>query len=99
MEIFGGQVIPEIFFNQDGDPFLFQLYRRWGCSSMIEARIGNGIGGSDGARYDKKSASGWTFDTLDNSVAKVEDWLAGRAPSIKKLLTLDVVLPSYRVDL
>jgi len=42
MEIFDGLVIPEIFFNQDGDPFLFQLYRRWGCSNMIEARSETG---------------------------------------------------------
>jgi nucleoside-diphosphate-sugar epimerase/glycosyltransferase involved in cell wall biosynthesis len=98
MEIFSGLVIPEVFFNQDGDPFLFQLYRRWGCSSMIEARIENGVGGSDDARYDKKSASDWTFDTLDEAVTRVEDWLAGKVPSVKKLLTLDVVIPSYRVD-
>lgn len=99
MEIFDGLVIPEIFFNQDGDPFLFQLYRRWGCSSMIEARVGNGVGGGDGARYDKKSASDWTFDTLDKAIAKVEGWLSQKAPSVEKLLTLDVVIPSYRVDL
>ena len=99
MEIFGGLVIPEVFFNQDGDPFLFQLYRRWGCSSMIETRIGNGVGGSDGARYDKKPASDWTFDTLDKAVAKVEGWLSQKAPSVEKLLTLDIVIPSYRVDL
>ncbi|KAF9652092.1 hypothetical protein BDM02DRAFT_3183821 [Thelephora ganbajun] len=99
MEIFGGLVIPEAFFNQDGDPFLFQLYRRWGCSSMIEARVGNGVGGSDDARYHKKPASDWTFGTLDKAVAKVEGWLSRTAPSIEKLLTLDVIIPSYRVDL
>jgi hypothetical protein len=43
-----------LFFNQDGDPFLFQLYRRFGCSVMIEAQVGNGVGGSSSARYDKK---------------------------------------------
>lgn len=99
MEIFNGLVVPEVFFNQDGDPFLFQLYRRWECSSMVGARIGNGVGGSDGARYDKKSASDWTFDTLDNAVATVEGWISREAPSVKKLLILDVVIPSYRVDL
>ena len=99
MDIFDGSVIPEFFFNQDGDPFLFQLYRRWGCSSMIEAQVGNGIGGSNGARYDKKSTSDWTLDTLDQAVEKVEDWLSREAPSVEKLLTLDVVIPSYRVNL
>ena len=99
MEIFDGLVVPEAFFNQDGDPFLFQLYRRWGCSSMIEARIGNGVGGSGGARYEKKSASEWTFGTLDKAVAKVEGWLSKNGSSVQRLLTLDVIIPSYRVDL
>ena len=99
MQIFGGLVVPEIFFNQDGDPFLFQLYRRWGCSRMIESRIGNGVGGIGDARYDKKSASDWTFKTLDKAVANVERWLSRKAPSVEKLLTLDIIIPSYRVDL
>lgn len=99
MEIFGGLVVPEVFFNQDGDPFLFQLYRRWGCSTMIKARVGNGVGGSGSARYDKKSASDWTFGTLNKAVAKVEGWLSEKAPSVEKLLTLDLIVPSYRVDL
>lgn len=99
MEIFGGLVVPEVFFNQDGDPFLFQLYRRWGCSSMIDVRVGNGVGGSGGARYDKKSTSDWTFSTLDKAVATVEGWLSKKAPSIEKLTTLDIIVPSYRVDL
>ena len=99
MEIFDGLVVPEVFFNQDGDPFLFQLYRRWGCSSMIEVRVGNGVGGSGGARYDKKSTSNWTFGTLDKSVTTVEAWLSKKAPFVEKLLTLDVIIPSYRVDL
>ena len=99
MEIFGGLVIPEVFFNQDGDPFLFQLYRRWGCSSMIEVQVGNGVGGSGSARYDKKPTSEWTYNTLDKAVSKVEGWLSRNAPSVKKLLTLDVIIPSYRVDL
>lgn len=99
MDIFDGLVIPEVFFNQDGDPFLFQLYRRWGCSRMVESRVGNGVGGSGSARYDKKSASDWTFGTLDKAVAKAEGWLSQKAPSIEKLLTLDIVIPSYRVDL
>ena len=99
MEIFNGLIIPEAFFSQDGDSFLFQLYRRWGCSSIIDARIGNGVGGSGGTRYDEEPAADWTFGTLDKAVAEVESWLLQKAPSVKKLLTLDVVIPSYRVSL
>ena len=99
MEIFDGLVVPEMFFNQDGDPFLFQLYRRWGCSSMVETQIRNGVGGSGSARYEKRLAQGWTFETLDRAVAKAEGWLSQKAPSVEKFLTLDVIVPSYRVDL
>ncbi|KAI0723596.1 hypothetical protein C8Q76DRAFT_723357 [Earliella scabrosa] len=58
MDIFGGEVIPERFTNQDGDPFLFQLYRRWGCSTMVPSRIRNEVGGSGAARYDKVHTAG-----------------------------------------
>ena len=99
MEIFDGLVIPEVFFNQDGAAFLFQLYRRWGCSSTTKARVGNAVGESGGARYDERSASDWTFGTLDNAVEVVEAWLSQKAPSVEKLLTLDIIIPSYRVNL
>jgi len=35
MEVFGGHVVPDVFINQDGDPFLFQLYRRW-CHDLAK---------------------------------------------------------------
>lgn len=99
MDIFGGQVIPGFFVNQDGDPFLFQLYRRWGCSRMISPRVSNAIGGSEDARYQKVSADGWTFLPLDEATAIVESWLHKHHPSVERKLTIDVVVPCYRVDL
>lgn len=99
MEIFDGTIVPEAFVNQDGDPFLFQLYRRWGCSSMISARIRNTVGGSDTARYIKQHTKGWTFDTLDDATATIAEWLQTRAPDAQKKLTLDIVIPCYRVDI
>ncbi|KAI8984945.1 NAD-dependent epimerase/dehydratase [Trametes punicea] len=80
MDVFGGEVIPDCFTNQDGDPFLFQLYRRWGCARMIPSRIRNEVGGSEAARA-------------------VEAWLRRHAPGIERKLTLDVVVPCYRVNL
>ncbi|KAI1785327.1 NAD-dependent epimerase/dehydratase [Ganoderma leucocontextum] len=97
LEIFGGEVIPDIFTNQDGDPFLFQLYRRWGCSTMIPLRIHNKHGGNFEARYDKVSATGWTFGTLDDATSAVEGWLRRQAPAVQRKLTLDIVVPCYRV--
>lgn len=99
MEIFGGEVIPGSFVNQDGDPFLFQLYRRWNCSRMIPLRISNILGGSKAARYVKVSAPDWTFRPLGNATETVENWLRLRRPHIAQKLTLDVIVPCYRVDL
>ncbi|KIM37632.1 glycosyltransferase family 2 protein [Hebeloma cylindrosporum] len=99
MDIFGGEVIPDVFINQDGDPFLFQIYRRWGCSGMFSSRIANGVGGEAKARYAKQQAEHWTFETLDDAVSVVDHWLENKAQSVKKKLTLDVIIPCYRVDL
>ncbi|KAH9938678.1 uncharacterized protein B0H18DRAFT_968298 [Fomitopsis serialis] len=90
---------PDIFVNQDGDPFLFQLYRRWGCSRMISPRVSNAVGGSDSARYRKVSAVGWTFGPLDNATTTVESWLREYHPHVERKLTVDVVIPCYRVNL
>lgn len=99
MDIFGGKVVPDVFINQDGDPFLFQLYRRWGCSAMIQCRISNGVGGETEPRYIKHHIKNWTFEPLDTAVASAEQWLIGRCPTIEKHLTLDIVIPCYRVNL
>ncbi|CDO74187.1 Glycosyltransferase Family 2 protein [Trametes cinnabarina] len=99
MDIFGGDVIPDCFTNQDGDPFLFQLYRRWGCSKMIHSRVRNELGGSEAARYEKIPAAGWTFGTLDDATVAVDTWLRHHSPVSKRKLTLDVIIPCYRVDM
>ncbi|OCH85038.1 NAD-dependent epimerase/dehydratase [Obba rivulosa] len=98
MDIFGGVVVPETFINQDGDPFLFQLYRRWGCSRMIDCRLQNQVGGSDDARYSKVSAVGWTFEPLTRATFTVETWLRRHHSNVKRKLALDVVIPCYRVN-
>jgi len=100
MDIFEGQVIPDAFVNQDGDPFLFQLYRKWGCSRMMSSRISNGVGGSLPARYTQQHADGWTFGLLENAASiGVEAWLAKSSPTITRKVTLDIIIPSYRVQL
>ena len=99
MDIFSGTVVPEVFINQDGDPFLFQLYRRWGCSSMIPSLLSNSVGGSGGARYIKQHATDWTFETLDKAIETATRWLQLKNSTARKMVTLDVVIPCYRVDL
>ena len=99
MDIFGGEVVPDIFVNQDGDPYLFQLYRRWGCSRMFSSRIRNSCGGSERARYTKQHAVDWTFDTLDDATVGVEKWLSKRDSAVARKLTIDIVVPCYRVQM
>lgn len=99
LNIFEGDVIPEFFINQDGDPFLYQLYRRWDCSRMFAARLSNGIGGNQPARYRQQHAKGWTFGPLDKATATTDEWLLRHGPAVSRKLTLDVVIPSFRVQL
>ncbi|KIY53636.1 glycosyltransferase family 2 protein [Fistulina hepatica ATCC 64428] len=107
MDIFYGNVVPDIFVNQDGDPFLFQLYHRFGCSVMLSScHLSNAVGGSTDARYAKIHAPTWTFDILDRATKCLEVSLAENlaSPSVghtltSRLLTIDVVVPSYRVDM
>ena len=101
LDIFGGEIIPACFTNQDGDPFLYQLYRRWGTSTMVPCRVHNTLGGSGTARYDKVHAVGWTFTPLDDATVIVETWLRRRDSSLERTrkLTIDVIIPCYRVDI
>ena len=99
MSIFNGQVVPDVFVNQDGDPFLYQLYRRFGCSRESGCEIRNSVGGSNDARYEKQHAKDWTFGTLTEAACVVEAWLARDSSyhGACRRLTIDVVIPCYRV--
>ncbi|KAJ3562199.1 hypothetical protein NP233_g9726 [Leucocoprinus birnbaumii] len=105
MEAFDGEVVPDTFINQDGDPFLFQLYRCWGTSVMFSCRLRNGVGGSIGARYTKQHTRGWSLVPLEHAKQAVASYLVNkhrvsalRVSNMQKL-TLDIIIPCYRVDL
>ena len=98
MDIFG-EVVPKCFVNQDGDPYLFQLYRRFGSSLMIPSRIRNNVGGDTNARYRKEHTVDWTHEPLENGADRVVEWIDAHKYHIKRKLTLDVVIPSYRVQM
>ncbi len=68
LDIFDGTVVPETFVKQDGDHFLFQLYRRWDCSTMIPSLLRQGVVG--GSRNTEQRIKDWTFETLDKAVEK-----------------------------
>lgn len=45
LDLFGGRLLPEAFVNQGGDPWLFELYRRFGLSGVCPSVwVSNGIG-------------------------------------------------------
>ena len=98
MDLFG-EVIPNCFINRDGATYLFQLYRRFGRSLRIPSRIQNNVGEVENARYQKKHASDWTFGTLDGATDIIIDSMKNKGVSIEKKITLDVVVPSYRVQM
>ncbi|CAG8815292.1 16777_t:CDS:1, partial [Racocetra persica] len=100
IDIFGGKPFPQVFTNQDADPFLFQLYRRFGCSVLSkQLKLRNLIGGSRKPRY-KRIFHDWSFSVLDEAVLSVEKWMHNTIESpIPKLITLDVIVPSYRVQM
>src|SRR5436190_369573 len=97
LDIFDGDVIPQKKLqNQDGDPYLFQTCRRWGCSIMLDVKIQNCMEGSEDPRYERKHHLNWSFDILNNSVDRVEKWLE----KIAKILFQNCLhLMSYRVNL
>ncbi|QRV75675.1 hypothetical protein RhiJN_03690 [Ceratobasidium sp. AG-Ba] len=99
LEIFDGQVVPEEFINQDGDPYLFQLYCHFGASDVVSCRLHNVIGGDNDARYEKRHISNWTFEILERGKDTVRAWCITQASCVKPKISLDVIVPSYRVNL
>jgi hypothetical protein len=51
MNIFDGQIFPEVFVNQDADPWLWEIYRKFGASRFDRSvEVINSIGGDSGPR-------------------------------------------------
>jgi hypothetical protein len=85
--------VPEKIVQQDGDHFLFQLYRRWGSSSMIPSLLRR----SGKPQHIEQRAKNWTFETLDEAVEKATQWLQSKQSTARwqPMVTLDVVIPCY----
>lgn len=101
-EIFGG-LIPEhrrkAFVNQDLDPYLQRLYLQYGAAPPVEATLTNHCGGNDvaPARYARIAAKGWRDWVLQDSLP-IRTYLMETSSRIAKIDLVDVVVPSYRVD-
>ena len=96
-------MFPAAFVNQDADPFLFALYRRYGAAMYLPpsaAAMSNGIGGAAAARYDKQHVE-WSFELLDHAASTLAAWLQGHAlrRTARGMLSVDVLVPTLRCDL
>jgi len=93
------EIFPDVFINQGADPYLFQLYRRWNAARMVTGmKLRNTIGGSDEARYTKVTVECGTA-MMHSASKRIEEFLAMECGHRHPLLTLDVIIPSYRVQL
>lgn len=104
VEIFG-EVFPPPFRNQHGDPFLWEVYRRWGASRFapLPAALCNRIGGAQAARYAKASDLVWRDSLLTAAVGTLDRFLRAHAQSrgaavVPQVPCLDIVVPTYRCD-
>lgn len=110
--IFEGEVglIPhhrkDTFVNQDLDPYLQQLYQRYGLAPRMENLFlkncvgGNAVGNvQSDPRYTRVGACGWRDHVLDDHRV-LGDWLRSHSASgdVERLYMVDVIVPSYRVD-
>jgi GT2 family glycosyltransferase len=109
LDIFGKEhIIPSDFINQDGDPYLFQLYKQWGGSSFLSGvTLQNSIGGLQlleeqyiTPRYERVHID-WKFDILQKHTLILENWINSNSEDgshNKRKIMIDVITPSYRVD-
>lgn len=101
LDAFGGELLPREFRNQHGDPYLYELYRRWGAARYTShATLRNIIGGKSGARYAKEggAAAQWSGRLLDSSIERLGRYLEMHAPGAARVPCIDVVVPTFRCN-
>ena len=98
----GGTILPSQFDNQGGDPFLFELYKRFNASEFaLDCCLENTIGGRDSARYTKQRLR-YEDDILTTAVRQIQEFIVADNSvlvNVKPLHCLDVVVPVFRCDL
>ena len=96
----------DAFVNQDLDPYLQQLYRRYGLAPQMQNLfLKNCVGGNAVAnvqahpRYTRVSANGWRDHVLEDH-KPLGDWLRSQSTlsKVEGLCMVDVIVPSYRVE-
>ncbi|CAM9884294.1 unnamed protein product, partial [Ectocarpus sp. 6 AP-2014] len=93
VEVFGA-VLPPEFVNQGGDPFLFELYRRFGASAFADtASLKNLVGGKEEARYPKVGVR-WQGAILTREIERFSRLVRPTGPRFR---CLGVVVPTFRI--
>lgn len=95
-----GELFPPEFRNQHGDPFLYEVYRRWGASCYTEhATLTNAVGGFGTARYVKAGENLWRNSTLTVAIERLDAFMKGKFQQVPpQVPCIDVVVPTYRCD-
>lgn len=91
-------LFPPDFVNQDADPYLFELWRRFGRASILEEMcVTNERGGpascskaTSPPRYDRAPLSDWKDRLLEPNVKEVP---------FQRVVTIDVVIPTFRTPI
>ena len=100
VEVFNG-FCPKNFINQDADPWVFAVYRRFNCASYIDVNLENEIGGTIetgvDARYERVHLENWRDTQIEPAVQKVADFFG--IERHKNTVTLDVITPTYHTNL
>ena len=72
----GCYLFPREFVNQHGDPYLFEIYRRWGTSVFAKTELRNTVGGAGEARYKKRDTGViWRDTLLTTAIEKAANFL------------------------
>lgn len=101
LSVFRGHLFPQALRNQHGDPYLYELYRRWGAARFTStAGVVNAIGGAACSRYVKAGRVAWRGSLLSDGIATLAAWLAASSPvgtpPPPQIPCVDVVVPTYR---
>jgi glycosyltransferase involved in cell wall biosynthesis len=99
------EVFPDIFVNQDADPFLFEMYRHFGVAKISSlVHVKNLIGGVEldsgyvAPRYERVHVE-WE-SLLPAQIQQIENWAAKKKKSgCEKKDVVDIIVPSYRVQM
>ena len=93
LEVFDGNLFPPEFMNQHGDPFLFELYRRWGAARFTPCcSLTSCIGGADDARHRKAGSVHWKGLVLTRAIDRLADFLSKTCPGAKEVACIDIVV-------